>query len=84
MLISALMFRLPLRRGLQPFLKVVVPQASTATKAKMAVTSVAQAAHCRASEAIAASPAIASGHHGLAGFVACSGYFSGDSTLINT
>ena len=65
MLISALMFRLPLRMATQPFLKVLVPLARTATTANAAANPVGNPAHCTTSDAIAASPAMASGRHAL-------------------
>lgn len=67
MLISALMFRLPLRIAIQPFLYVVSPHASTAASASAAASHTGRPAQVAPSDAIAATPASASGHHGFAG-----------------
>ena len=53
-----------------------MPQSSTAIKAKLAVTHVGMPVHSATSEPIAAKPAKASGHHGLAG----SGAWSSNGT----
>ncbi len=67
MLINALMFRLPLRRATHPFLYVVKPQATTARIASAAENPSGRPIQLTTSDAIAALPARANGHHGFIG-----------------
>lgn len=64
MLISALMFRLPFVSAIQPLRYVPRPQVATAASASAAASHTGSCSHVTASDAAAATPAIASGHHG--------------------